>query len=66
MRDFFGQPGIARHHGDAQDFRLRGLDQQQNRLLITAGGAGCVLIDDDLALVFIIILTCIRAFILTL
>ena len=49
VRDFFFQPGIAGHDGDAKDFGLRRLDQQQDRLLIGAPGPGRILIDDDLA-----------------
>ena len=52
---FFGEPRIARYYGDAQHFRPRRLDQQQDCLLVGAGGSGRVLIDDDLALVLILI-----------
>ena len=44
------EPCISRHHCDAQNFGLRRLDQHQDRLLIGAARAGCILVDDDLAL----------------
>jgi hypothetical protein len=50
VRDFFRQPGIARHHSNSQYLRLRRLDQQQNRLLVGARRTCGVLINDDLAL----------------
>ena len=50
VRDFFFQPRIASHNGDAENLSLRGLDQQQDGLLIGSSRPGRVLIDDDLAL----------------
>jgi hypothetical protein len=50
VRRFRLEPLIACHDGDAQDFRLRGLDQQEDRLLVGSGRPGGVLIDDDLSL----------------
>src|SRR6266446_2600732 len=49
VSDFRLEPLIPSDHGDAQDFRLRRLNQQQCRLQVGAGGSGGVLIDDDLA-----------------
>ena len=49
MRNLFREPCVPRHHGNPKNFRLRRLDQQQDRLLVRAGGSGRILIDDDLA-----------------
>ena len=48
--DFFGLPGVARDHGDAEDFYLGGLEQEDHGHLVGAGGAGAVLVDEDEAL----------------
>src|SRR5258705_3073380 len=45
------EPCVAGYDRDAEDIRLRRLDQQQHRLLVGSGGSGSVLIDDDLAFV---------------
>src|ERR1700735_1036534 len=47
MSDLRFEPLIARHHGDAQDFCLWRLNQQEHRLLISSAGPGGILIDDD-------------------
>ena len=49
VRHFGFEPRVAGHDGDAENIRLRRLDQQQHRLLVGSAGAGGVLIDDDLA-----------------
>ena len=49
--NFFRKPLIAGHHGDAQDFRLRRLNQQEDRLLVCSSWTSRVLIDDDLVFV---------------
>src|SRR5882724_10897560 len=45
------EPRVAGYDSDAEDIRLRRLDQQQHRLLVRSGGSGSVLIDDDLGFV---------------
>ena len=50
VRHFRVEPLIARHHRDAQDFRLWRLDQKQHRLLVRSSRSGGILIDDDLSL----------------
>src|SRR5437867_13109900 len=49
VSDFRLEPLIASDLGDAQDFRLRRLNEQQRRLQVSAGRSGSVLVDDDLA-----------------
>src|SRR5579864_3311641 len=50
VRYFFVTPLIARYDGDAQHFRLRGLNQRQNRLLVRRSGPARVLVDDYFSL----------------
>ncbi len=45
--DFFGLPGVAADHGDAEDADLRGLEQDHHGHLVGAAGAGAVLVDEN-------------------
>jgi len=49
VRDFLVAPLIAAHHGDAQDFHLRRLNQHEQGLHVAAAGARAVFVDDDFA-----------------
>ena len=49
MRHFGFEPLIAGDDGDAQDFCIRRLDQEEDRLLIRSGGPCGILVDDDFA-----------------
>jgi hypothetical protein len=50
VRNFIFEPGVTGHNRDAEDLRLRRLNQQQHRLLIRSCRAGGVLIDDEFSL----------------
>ena len=47
----FGEPSIAGHDRDAEDFCFRRLDEEQDGLLVAACRAEGVLVNDDLAFV---------------
>ena len=47
MGEFGGGPLVSGDDGDAEDFGSRRLDEEEDGLLIGAGRAGGVLVDDD-------------------
>src|SRR5579863_486126 len=50
VRQLLFQPHISGNDRDPEDLRLRRLDQQEHRLLVTACWTGGILINNDLAL----------------
>jgi hypothetical protein len=47
--DFLVAPLVAGDYGDAEDFDLWRLEEDEKGLHVAAAGAGAVLVDDDLA-----------------
>ncbi len=47
---FLIAPGVAGHHGDAEDLDIRRLQQDHQRHLVRSAGTGAVLVDQDHAL----------------
>ena len=47
VRDFLVAPGVAGDDRDAEDFRVRRIDQREQRLHVAAAGAGAILVEDD-------------------